>query len=77
LKTHFDVLHGFKENKMSITYDKNRLDSDNNVLTDCVQCQQTFVAKYWDEELDWYIDINLTEFCRDCQQKNETSTLHQ
>lgn len=39
------------------------------VLKECVSCQQTFVAKYWDTDLDWYIELNLTRYCQKCQKK--------
>lgn len=36
----------------------------------CSECQQLFLEKYWDEELDWYIELNLSNECNTCQQKN-------
>ncbi|MCS5709972.1 hypothetical protein [Candidatus Berkiella aquae] len=39
--------------------------------TECSQCQQRFLVKYWDEELDWYIEVNLSKECSGCQQRKE------
>lgn len=39
--------------------------------TECSQCQQRFLVKYWDEELDWYIEVNLSNECSSCQQRKE------
>lgn len=33
----------------------------------CESCSQPFLVKYWDAELDWYIEINATSRCRKCQ----------
>ncbi len=41
--------------------------SEDNVIKNCDVCSQSFIAKYWDEELDWYIELNLTDYCRQCQ----------
>ncbi len=38
-----------------------------DITAECGRCRQPFLVKYWDEELDWYIEINLTENCRNCQ----------
>lgn len=37
---------------------------------ECSRCQQLFLEKYWDEELDWYIELNLSNECHACQQLN-------
>lgn len=39
------------------------------VIKECVCCHQTFIEKYWDTELDWYIELNLTRYCHKCQKK--------
>lgn len=38
-----------------------------DVIHECQSCHQSFLAKYWDDELDWYIELNSTVFCRYCQ----------
>lgn len=37
------------------------------VIEVCENCQREFVAKYWDEELSWYIEVNTSPLCRTCQ----------
>lgn len=37
---------------------------------ECSRCQQPFLEKYWDEELDWYIELNLSTECTNCQKQN-------
>ncbi|MGE3317912.1 MAG: hypothetical protein AB7I18_01340 [Candidatus Berkiella sp.] len=37
---------------------------------ECIRCKQLFLEKYWDEELDWYIELNLSNECQICQQPN-------
>lgn len=34
---------------------------------ECISCKQLFLEKYWDEELDWYIELNLSNQCHECQ----------
>lgn len=57
---------------MSLTSNDNNdvplhaLDTEEEVLQDCARCNQQFVAKYWDSELDWYIEVNTTSYCREC-----------
>lgn len=41
--------------------------SRNFIVKTCHQCQQSFLAKYWDDELDWYIELNPTPICHHCQ----------
>ncbi|MBS0288439.1 MAG: hypothetical protein JSS07_00205 [Proteobacteria bacterium] len=43
-------------------------DSQNDVTQLCDKCAQQYLVKYWDEELDWYIELNKTPKCRHCQQ---------
>ncbi len=38
-----------------------------DITAECESCHQTFLVKYWDEELDWYIELNLSNHCRDCR----------
>jgi len=37
---------------------------------ECSRCQQLFLEKYWDEELDWYIELNLSNECNACLSVN-------
>ena len=37
---------------------------------ECSRCKQLFLEKYWDEELDWYIELNLSNECNVCQKLN-------
>lgn len=39
------------------------------IIKECVSCHQTFIEKYWDTELEWYIELNLTRYCHKCQKK--------
>lgn len=61
---------------MSLTSDNNNevltqtLEMEEEVLQECVHCHQQFVAKYWDSELDWYIEVNSSTHCRDCSSLN-------
>ncbi len=41
-------------------------DSTDDVVSLCAHCQQPYLVKYWDKELDWYIELNLTPLCREC-----------
>ncbi len=41
-------------------------DSTDDVVSECAQCHQPYLVKYWDKELDWYIELNLTPYCREC-----------
>lgn len=34
---------------------------------ECIRCNKRFLEKYWDEELDWYIELNVSDECTDCQ----------
>ncbi len=43
--------------------------SRNFITKECVSCHETFVEKYWDTELDWHIELNLTRYCQKCQKK--------
>jgi hypothetical protein len=36
---------------------------------ECSSCKQRFLEKYWDEEIDWYIELNLSDECTNCQNK--------
>ncbi len=38
-----------------------------DIINECQHCHQSYLAKYWDDELDWYIEINSTAFCCHCQ----------
>lgn len=44
-------------NKPSAKKDKN------HIYTSCHICHQTFLDKYWDDELDWYIQLNQHHNC--------------
>lgn len=46
-------------------------ETPDDVIRVCEKCSQHFLAKYWDSELDWYIELNDTPFCRQCQPHNE------
>ncbi len=48
-----------------------------DITAQCEQCQETFLVKYWDDELDWYIELNLTPYCRNCQPAEVISTRNQ
>lgn len=43
-----------------------KMDESDEVYEECRHCQQPFLSKYWDHELEWYIDINLTPLCKKC-----------
>jgi len=46
-----------------------------DIIAKCVKCHCKFVQKYWDEEISWYIELNITEICNKCKTNilNETS----
>jgi hypothetical protein len=39
------------------------------IMKECVSCQQNFIEKYWDNESNWYIELNLTRYCHRCLEK--------
>jgi hypothetical protein len=43
-----------------------KMDESDEIFEVCRNCQQSFLSKYWDHELEWYIDINLTSVCKEC-----------
>jgi len=43
---------------------------DDDCWKECTCCKQLFLEKYWDEELDWYIELNLANECHACQQRH-------
>ncbi|MGD9591696.1 MAG: hypothetical protein AB7V32_04155 [Candidatus Berkiella sp.] len=45
-----------------------------DIIAECARCQQPFIVKYWDEELDWFIEINLTDYCRSCLDETNTTS---
>ncbi|MBS0287915.1 MAG: hypothetical protein JSR17_11500 [Proteobacteria bacterium] len=49
--------------------------TQSDVTAQCERCKKIYLVKYWDEELDWYIEMNLTSFCRQCQQEVSQETL--
>ena len=57
---------------MSLTSNNNNdvlpqtLETEEEVLQECANCHQQFVTKYWDCELDWYIEVNSSSYCRNC-----------
>lgn len=38
----------------------------NHIYTTCHKCHKTILKKYWDEELDWYIQLNAHLTCKEC-----------
>ncbi len=46
-----------------------KIDECDEIKCVCSYCQQPFLSRYWDHELEWYIDINLTSFCKTCTDK--------
>lgn len=49
--------------------------SQSDETAQCVSCNETFLVKYWDDELDWYIEINLSGYCRQCQPEEANGAL--
>lgn len=39
---------------------------EDEVLEVCEICQKTFVQKYWDDEIESYVEINLEKVCVSC-----------
>jgi hypothetical protein len=44
--------------------------AEDDVIKVCERCTNRFISKYWDDELDWYIELNATNLCRHCQQSH-------
>jgi hypothetical protein len=47
--------------------------AEDDVINVCERCTRCFIAKYWDDELDWYIELNVTNLCRQCQKSDQGS----
>ena len=41
--------------------------------TCCKVCYQEYTAKYWDEDLEWYIILNDKGICQTCEQQKMSS----
>lgn len=48
------------------------IDFEEEVFQECTHCHQTYLVKYWDAELDWYIQVNNSDICRDCAKDQPT-----
>ncbi len=38
----------------------------NEILAKCEKCNGIFIQKYWDDEIDWYIEICGVNTCHKC-----------
>lgn len=40
----------------------------------CERCQKRYIQSYWDSEIEWFIEINVTGFCKQCLLSEKRST---
>ncbi len=52
---------------------KATLNENDDCWKECNRCKKRFLEKYWDEELDWYIELNLSNECVTCQKSKTNS----